>query len=394
MAFCAKMEILNFIGGEWTKATSGKCLENRNPATNEIYSTFPDSDENDVQRAVNAAKAAFPEWSKTSITERANYLRKIADEIELNHERLAKLEVKDTGKSFGFAFNVDMDRAAKNFRFFAKQIEMDVTECFQGVAGLNYAQRSPLGVCALITPWNLPLYLLSWKVAPALACGNTVVCKPSELTPRTAYELGKICEAVGLPKGVVNIVQGTGKSAGQPLVEHPDVSCVSFTGGTITGSKVAALGASQFKKMSLELGGKNPGIIFADCDLKKTVNDLMRACFANQGQVCLCMERLFVEKSIMDELLRLILKKVEEHFTIGDPLKSNFGSLISQQHRMKVESYFKLAQEEGGTIACGGKRPNLQAPFDKGAFVEPTIITGLSHTSRCATEEVFGPFVK
>lgn len=383
----------NFINGKFQSSKSKLELNNLNPATNQIYSKIPNSNKKDIELAVEAAKHSLPKWSSVTIKERAFLLNAIADEIEGRKDEIARLEMIDCGKTFRTALNVDIDRSIENFRFFAQQIRMDCMESFQGIAGLNYTQRIPVGICGLITPWNLPLYLLSWKVAPALACGNTIVCKPSELTPRTATELAYIMRKLGVPNGVFNVVHGTGLGAGQPLVMHPDVNAISFTGGTKTGSLIGSLAGRSIKKLSLELGGKNPGIIFANCNFKQMLNDLTRACFANQGQVCLTMERLFVEKKILKKFLNEWKKKLDSTLKYGDPESCNFGSLICQEHRTKIEFYIQLAQEEGGTIFFGGNRPKLLSPFDQGAYIKPTIITGLSYTSRCATEEIFGPVV-
>lgn len=383
----------NYIDGEFTSSFSGNVIDNYNPSKNTIYSQIPDSKEQEIKAAVSAAKRALPQWSAVSVKERAFLLNSIADEIESRKHELAMMEMRDCGKTFETALNGDIDRSIKNFRFFAQQIQLDMMESFQGIAGLNYSQRTPVGVCGLIMPWNLPLYLLSWKVAPALACGNTVVCKPSELSPRTATELAYIMQKLNVPKGVFNLVHGTGINAGQSLVTHPDVNAISFTGGTKTGSVIGAMAGKGIKKLSLELGGKNPGIIYADCEFDLMINDLTKACFSNQGQICLTLERLFVERPLIKRLINAWIKKLELTLKYGDPETSNFGSLISQEHRAKIEFYIQLAQKEGGKIVFGGKRPQLSRPFDQGAFIEPTVITNLAYNSRCATEEVFGPFV-
>lgn len=320
----------NFINGKFQLSKSKKNLNNFNPATNEIYSQIPNSDKRDINIAVHAAKCSLPEWSSIPIKERASFLNAVADEIENRKNEIACLEMIDCGKTFRTALNVDVDRAIQNFRFYAQQIRMDYLESFEGIVGLNYTQRIPIGVCALITSWNLPLYLLSWKVAPALACGNTVVCKPSELTPRTTTELAYIIRKLGVPNGTFNVIHGTGLSAGLPLVTHPDVNAVSFVGGTRTGSLLGSLVNRSVKKLNLDLRGKNPGIIFADCNIERILGDLTRACFANQGQICLAIERLFVEKTIMDKLLKIWKKKLKLMLKYGDPKSSNFGSLISQ----------------------------------------------------------------
>eukprot|EP01084_Bolivina_argentea_P149029 260428_1 len=295
---------------------------------------------------------------------------------------------------------IDIPRAVKNFKFFASQIQHDYTATHQMHDALNYSHRSPLGVCALITPWNLPLYLLTWKIAPAIACGNTVVCKPSELTPMTAYLLTDCIIESGIPPGVINILHGYGKECGEPLCVHKDVTGISFTGGTVTGRRISSVAAPLFKKLSLELGGKNATIVFDDVgDLDATVTGVVRSAFANQGQICLCGSRLFVHESIYDVFLKLFVEKTRSMYSdkIGAPLKSGYGSLVSLQHREKVERYVSIARQEGGQIVLGGKRPVFEGGdkcLNEGAFYEPTVITELSpYTSKCATEEIFGPVV-
>jgi len=291
---------------------------------------------------------------------------------------------------------MDIPRAVLNFRFFAGQLEHDFTHCHQLHDGINYSYRKPLGVCTLITPWNLPLYLLSWKIAPAIASGNTVVCKPSELSPMTAYLLTKCILASGIPKGVINIIHGFGKEVGEPLCTHDDVNAISFTGGTVTGSRISLVAAPLIKKMSLELGGKNATIIFDDCDFDRTVSEACRSSFANQGEICLCGSRIFVQSTIAQKFIKKFVEATQETYSnsVGDPLENKFGSLISLDHRNKIEYYVDLAIKEGGKIILGGERPkHLKPPFNEGAFYMPTIITGLSYQSQCATEEIFGPVV-
>jgi aminomuconate-semialdehyde/2-hydroxymuconate-6-semialdehyde dehydrogenase len=309
-------------------------------------------------------------------------------------DELAVLESRDTGKPISVARTVDIPRAVANFRFFAGAVRHDETGFHPMAGALNYTIRRPVGVAALITPWNLPLYLLTWKVAPALAMGNTVVAKPSELTPATACVLAEILTEVGVPPGVFNLVHGLGAEAGQALTSHPGVDLVSFTGGTVTGAAVAAAAAPSFKKLSLELGGKNPTLVFADADFENAVAGAARAGFLNQGQICLCGSRVLVEESIYERFRDAFVRRVST-MQVGDPTdeSTEFGALISREHRRKVESYVALAREEGGSILCGGKRPDLPPPHDRGAFYEPTVVDGLSSTSRTATEEIFGPVV-
>ena len=385
--------LTNYINGQFLPPLDNKYLDNLAPATSTLLCTLPRSQKADVDAAVAAAKAAYPAWSATSVEQRAAYLDAIADQLEKHFDRLAAMESEDAGKPYAAARVIDIPRAVKNFRFFAGAIRHDTTDSHWMADALNVTQRCPIGVAALITPWNLPVYLLSWKVAPALAMGNTVVCKPSELTPMTADALAHIIHDVGLPPGVFNLVHGLGPEVGQSLVEHEDVAIVSFTGGTATGKRVALSAAPSFKKVSLELGGKNSTIVFADCDYEKTVKAAVRASFTNAGQVCLCGSRVLVEQSIYERFVNDYVAEVEK-YTVGDPATAQIGSLTSLAHREKIEYYVDLAQKEGGTIRCGGRRPtNLHPPFDAGAFYLPTVITGLPPTARCSVEEIFGPVV-
>ncbi len=388
--------IQNFIGGEFVAPSGGKYLGNIEPATGKVYSQVPDGDANDVEKAVAAAEKAFPDWARTPAADRSRILLRIAELIERDLEKLARAESIDTGKPLALARSLDIPRAASNFRFFATAIlhtenEAHVTD---GVA-FNYTLRQPRGIVGLISPWNLPLYLLSWKIAPAIACGNTAVAKPSELTPMTAYLLCEICREAGLPPGVLNIVHGTGPNVGQAITAHPKIGTISFTGGTVTGKKVAETCAPMFKKVSLELGGKNPNIIFADADLEAAINGSLRSSFANQGQVCLCGSRVFVERPIYDEFVRRFVEKAGQ-LKQGDPLeeKTEQGAIVSQTQLEKVKFYVDLAQKEGGRIALGGKSPN--PPNDRcadGYFFPPTVLTDLPVACRTNREEIFGPVV-
>ena len=384
--------LANYIDGAFLPPLDGAYLDNVAPATSRLLCQLPRSQKSDVNKAVAAAKAAYPSWSATSLEQRAAYLDAIADQLQLHFDRLARMESEDAGKPYAAARVIDIPRAVKNFRFFAGAIRHDTTDSHWMADALNVTQRCPIGVAGLITPWNLPVYLLSWKVAPALAMGNTVVCKPSELTPMTADALAHIIHDVGLPPGVFNLVHGLGPEVGQSLVEHEDVSIVSFTGGTATGRRVAAAAAPSFKKVSLELGGKNSTLVFADCDYDKTVKAAVRASFTNAGQVCLCGSRLLVEQSIYERFVADFVAEVER-YEVGDPATAQIGSLTSQAHRDKIEYYVDVARKEGGTIRCGGRRPQLPPPFDAGAFYLPTVITDLPPTARCSVEEIFGPVV-
>jgi aminomuconate-semialdehyde/2-hydroxymuconate-6-semialdehyde dehydrogenase len=389
-------KIRNFIDGQFVEPVGGKYLDNIEPATGKPYSQVPDSEAQDVELAVAAADRAFPDWAKTPTAERSRLLLRIADLIDRDLDKLARAESIDTGKPVSLARSLDIPRAASNFRFFATAIlhtenEAHVTD---GVA-LNYTLRQPRGVAGLISPWNLPLYLLSWKIAPAIAVGNAAIAKPSELTPMTAYLLCELCAEAGLPNGVLNIVHGTGPNVGAPITAHPKIGTISFTGGTVTGRKVAEAGAPLFKKISLELGGKNPNIIFADADLDAAVAGSVRSSFANQGQVCLCGSRVFVERSIYQDFVERFVGKVGQ-LKQGDPLdeKTEQGAIVSKTQLEKVKFYVDLAQKEGGKIALGGKA--LDSMNDRcrdGYFFPPTVLTDLPVSCRTNREEIFGPVV-
>jgi aminomuconate-semialdehyde/2-hydroxymuconate-6-semialdehyde dehydrogenase len=382
--------LANFIGGEFVAPRSGAYFDDINPAPGEVIAAIPDSDGHDVDDAVAAARAAFPAWSATSTETRSNLLLKLADLIEANLEELARTESIDNGKSISLARRLDIPRAVANFRFFATAILHQSSEAhLTDRAALNYTLRHPLGVVGLISPWNLPLYLLSWKIAPAIASGNTCVAKPSELTPLTAYRLGELANEAGIPPGVINIVHGYGAKAGRALTCHDDVAAISFTGGTVTGAAVAANAAPRFKKLSLELGGKNANVVFADADLDDAIATSIRSSFWNQGEICLCGSRIFVERSAYDTFVERFVAETRK-LRIGDPLDdaTDIGALNSEAHMRKVLGYIELAKEEGGTIAAGGKRVERT-----GFFVEPTIVTGLSCDCRVLQEEIFGPVV-
>ena len=347
--------ILNYIDGALVEPICKSYLENIDPSRGKVYGEIPDSDERDVQKATEAAQAAFHSWSATPREERSRLLLKLADLIDANLERLAKAESKDNGKPLKLATSVDIPRASANFRFFATAILHESTEAHQtdGLA-FNYTERSPIGVAGCISPWNLPLYLFTWKIAPALAAGNTVVAKPSEVTPMTAFLLSELCIEAGLPKGVLNIVHGLGPKVGQAITEHPSIPVLSFTGGTATGKQIAATAAPMFKKLSLELGGKNPNIIFADCDFDEALKTTMHSSFANQGQICLCGSRIFVERPIYEKFKTAFVEKTNR-LRVGDPADegTNLGAIVSASHMNKVLSYIALAKEEGGSILSG-----------------------------------------
>lgn len=387
-------EVHNYINGVFVPPVNGNYFDNVKPHTGENWCKIPESDKSDIDAAVEAAEVALPAWKALGVPGRAKVLRKIADVMEKHHERLAILEMTDKGTNWAFAFNVDIARTINNFRFFASYMETHTGELNQAPGMLNYTSREPCGIVGLITPWNLPSLLSSFKIAPAMICGNTMVLKPSNITPMTAYEFGKMFTEAGVPPGVINIVQGAGAECGGSLVEHPKVSAISFTGGDFVGKIIGANCGRLFKKVQLELGGKNPGIVFDDCDFDQCISQLTKACFSNQGQVCLTIERLFVHRSIFDKLITAWKKHLEENLVIGDPKTSNFGSLVGEFHRTKVEEAIEEAKQLGGKIEFGGKRPeNLPAPFCNGAYVMPTIVTGLEYDSKVCCEEVFGPFV-
>ena len=388
------MTVENLIGGTHQPARSGATLATVAPATGRTLTHIPDSDTEDVDAAVAAARAALDGgWGKSSVSERADLCEAIADALEHRVDELAECESLDTGKPVALARSVDIPRAIANFRFFAGAVRHDATGMHEMADAINYTVRRPLGVVGLITPWNLPLYLLSWKTAPALATGNAVVAKPSEVTPLTAHALGEIITELGAPAGAFNVVHGYGHTAGNALVAHPNVDGISFTGGTETGAKVGATASQTFKKVSLELGGKNSTVVFADCNLDEAVTGAARAAFANQGQVCLCGSRILVQRPLFDRFLQALVQHVSE-MRVGNPATSvDMGALVSSAHRDKVEGYIALAREEGGVIATGGTRPELPPPFADGAFLRPTVITGLSPESRTSTEEIFGPVV-
>lgn len=386
----------NYIAGELVAPESARYLEDLEPATGQPLAKVPDSDARDIGRAVAAAAAAFPAWSGAPAAERSRVLFQIAELIDARLEQLARDESLDTGKPLDLARSLDIPRASANFRFFAGAIlhghsEAHVTDH----TALNYTLRRPRGVAGLISPWNLPLYLLSWKIAPALAAGNTAVAKPSELAPLTAFRLAELCREAGLPAGVLNIVHGSGRDAGGALVAHPAVRTISFTGGTATGALIAAAAAPDFKKLTLEMGGKNPALLFADADLDLALPGIVRAAFTNQGQICLCGSRILVESAIFPDFLTRFVAAVRA-LKVGDPLApgTQIGAVVSAAHRAKIEGYLDAARADGGIFHCGGGRPaGLPARCRDGFFVEPTVISGLSMACRVNQEEIFGPVV-
>ena len=430
-------KLANYIGGKLAEPASGRYFENFEPATGSVYSLVPDSDDRDVHRAVEAAKSAFPDWSSRPPEERFNLLMRIVSLIERDLESLARAESKDNGKPISLARSVDIPRAASNFRFYATaalHIASKSHETFAagGTHAINYTLRQPVGIAGCISPWNLPLYLFTWKIAPALAAGCTVVAKPSEITPMTAYLLSELCIEANLPPGVLNVIHGTGEKVGSAIVRHPQVAAISFTGGTATGREIAETAAPMFKKLSLELGGKNPSIIFADCNYEEMLATTVRSSFSNQGEICLCSSRIFVERPIYEKFRTDFVGRTKA-LKVGDPSDptTDLGAIVSRQHFDKILSYINLAKQEGGQILCGGKRFNFSrqaaesvdagpsaiakrsgdlsntlsiiVPDDlefndqsrdlAGWFIEPTVIEGLPYDCRTNKEEIFGPVV-
>jgi aminomuconate-semialdehyde/2-hydroxymuconate-6-semialdehyde dehydrogenase len=388
-------KILNYINGRLQEPVNGQFLPNITPATGKQYTWIPDSDEKDVQLAVEAAQAAFQSWRRTSAEERSKVMLAIADGIERRFEELALAESIDSGKPLGLAKKMDIPRAESNFRFFGTAALHFASEAhIMEDSAINYTNRKPIGVVGCISPWNLPLYLFTWKIAPALAAGNCVIAKPSEITPMTAFLLSEICIEAGLPEGVLNIVHGLGAKTGNAIVSHPKIKAISFTGGTKTGAHIASVAAPMFKKLSLELGGKNPGIIFADCDYDKMLRTVVRSVFTNQGQICLCGSRLIIEKKIYDRFKEDFIREVQK-IKVGDPMSpdSDMGALVSEAHLQKVMDYIALAKSEGGKLLTGGERVHLEGELKDGYYLQPTVFEGLGPSCKTNMEEIFGPVV-
>lgn len=387
--------IHNYINGELIPPASGQYLDNYEPALGKVYGQIPDSDGEDVEKAVQAAKAAFPAWSAQPAEQRAKVLLRLADLIDRDLDRLAAAESRDNGKPVKLAKAVDIPRASSNIRFYATGSMHLATEAHQmGAQAINYTLREPVGIAGCISPWNLPLYLFTWKIAPALAAGCCVVAKPSEVTPHTAFLLSELCIEAGLPAGVLNIVHGLGPKVGEAIVSHPDIPVISFTGGTKTGQGIARTAAPMFKKLSLELGGKNPNIIFADADFEDALNTSIHSSFANQGQICLCGSRIFVQRSIYEKFRDAFVEQVSK-LKVGDPTEDDtrLGAVVSEPHMEKVLGYIELAKEEGGKVLTGGERVRPEGRCAEGWFIRPTVIEGLAHDCRTNMEEIFGPVV-
>jgi aminomuconate-semialdehyde/2-hydroxymuconate-6-semialdehyde dehydrogenase len=389
------IRIKNYIGGELKEPISGSYIDNIEPATGEVYSLIPDSDKKDVDLAVKSATKASSIWAQMSRDERSTILLNIANGIEARMEEFVQAESKDNGKPLSLARKVDIPRAVSNFRFFATSILHFSSESHDMDSyALNYTLREPIGVVGCISPWNLPLYLFSWKIAPALATGNCVIAKPSEVTPMTAFMLSDVCKDAGLPDGVLNIIHGLGPKVGAAITEHVDIKAISFTGGTETGRQIARTASPMFKKISLELGGKNPNIVFSDCDFEKALNTSIHSSFANQGQICLCGSRIFLQRPIYDKFKKAFVDKTKA-LIVGDPMdsKTNLGAVVSKSHYEKILSYIELAKEEGGKVLSGGEAYMPEGRCKGGYFIKPTIIEGLSSSCRLNQEEVFGPLV-
>ena len=390
------MDILtNYIDGKHCPPLNQQYIDNIEPATGKVYGKIPDSSIDDVELAIKAAEKALPTWRAMPNEQRAELLFKLAQKIEENLEALASAEAIDNGKPINLARTVDIPRVASNFKFFAHTASQFASEshAMTGEA-INYTLRQPVGIVGCISPWNLPLYLFTWKIAPALAAGNCVIAKPSEVTPKTAAMLANICQQIGLPNGVLNILHGRGQQVGKDICLHPKVKAISFTGGSQTGATIAADVAPTFKKLSLELGGKNPALVFDDCDINATVSELVRATFANQGQICLCASRIYIARSIYSAFKEAFIKQVQQ-LTVGDPLSDNvnLGAIVSKAHFNKVLSYIALAREEGANILTGGDAINLTNRCADGYFIAPTVLEGLTNNARCNQEEIFGPVV-
>ncbi len=389
------IEIQNYIDGKFEAPSTGAYIDNVDPSRGIVYAQIPNSNKADIDKATRAAKNAFPIWSNMPKQDRSDIMIKVADLIEARMDEFVAAESLDNGKPESLARAVDIPRAISNFKFFATAILHYASEShYMEGLGVNYTVRKPIGVVGCISPWNLPLYLFTWKIAPALAAGNCVVAKPSEITPMTAFLLSKVCAEAGMPAGVLNIVHGLGQHVGDAITRHPDITAISFTGGTQTGKTIAGIAAPMFKKLSLELGGKNPNIIFADCDFKEAMSTTLRSSFANQGQICLCGSRIFVERPIYekfrDEFVAKVAKTIVSYPT--DP-KAKLGAVVSKPHMEKVLSYIDLAREEGGTILTGGTQVHLDGEYAGGYYLRPTVIEGLDYMCRTNQEEIFGPVV-
>ncbi|MEZ6097295.1 MAG: aldehyde dehydrogenase [Pirellulaceae bacterium] len=386
--------IRSYINGQFVEPDSGEWIEVFEPATGNVYAKVADSNRADIDSAVEAAKAAREEWGNASIEHRSTWLKRLAAGLEHHIDKFAKIESKDGGKPITLARQIEIPRSVLNLRFFASLIMGSRESAHDSPAGLNVTLKQPWGVGGTISPWNLPLYLFTWKIAPALAAGNCVVAKPSEITPATAFMLAEVCEEVGFPKGVLNIVQGYGPTAGQAIVEHPEIPAISFTGGTATGRQIATTAAGSFKKVSLELGGKNPNVIFADCDYEKMLATTVRSSFQNSGQICLCGSRILVERSVYDRFVDDFVKRTKA-LIVGDPAEAatQMGAVTSLAHKQKILAAIEQARADGATVAHGGNECKPSGRCRDGWFVEPTILLDANHDCPINQQEVFGPVV-
>ncbi|MBX2971603.1 MAG: aldehyde dehydrogenase [Flavobacteriales bacterium] len=388
-------QLLNLIDGELRSAVGGTSLDVYAPATGQVYAQLPDSDDRDVHAATEAAHRAFPAWNALGREGRSAAMLRLAQLIEDDLEGFAQDESRDNGKPLALARRVDIPRAIANLRFFATAILHFPSEAhLMDDVAVNYTDRQPIGVVGCISPWNLPLYLFTWKIAPALAAGNCVVAKPSEVTPLTAFRMSRLCKAAGIPPGVLNIVHGLGPKVGAAITAHPCIPAISFTGGTRTGAEIARVAAPMFKKLSLELGGKNPVLVFADCDFEEMLDTTVRSSFTNQGQICLCGSRILVERSIHTRFRDAFVERVKA-LRVGDPnaAESDLGAVVSHGHMEKVLGCIELARSEGGTVLCGGERVMLDGALKDGWYIAPTVIEGLGPQCRTNQEEIFGPVV-
>ena len=389
------LNIKNYINGEFVSPIQEKWMDNYNPSNGEVYGQIPNSTKEDIELAVVAAREAFSAWSNTTFNERSSILSRIAKGIQDKSLELANAESKDNGKPLSLATKIDIPRASSNFKFFANAITQFSSEAHEsvGLNAMNFTLRHPIGIVGCISPWNLPLYLFTWKIAPALAAGNCVIAKPSEVTPMTAFLLGAICNEAGLPPGVLNIVHGLGSSAGQAIIEHPEIKAISFTGGTSTGAHIAKTAAPLFKKLSLELGGKNPNIIFSDCDYEEMLHTTVRSSFANQGQICLCGSRIFIQENMYEKFKKDFIKKVSQ-LKVGNPFDgdTDIGAIVSKSHIEKVISYIHIADQEGGELLYGGNTVSVKGS-ENGYYLQPTVIEVKSNDCKLNQEEIFGPIV-
>ena len=389
------IEIKNYINGKLSNNSNLNHIEVYNPSIGKIYATCPNSDSKTLDSAIKSSKKAFPAWSKLSYSERAKFLFKISNLLEKNIDKFSKYESMDNGKPLTLSRNLDVPRAIENLRFFGSIISNNKSDAFyMENIGINYTIKQPLGIVGTISPWNLPLYLFTWKIAPALVTGNCVIAKPSEITPMTAYLFSKLCIEAELPKGVLNILHGMGSKIGLNIVKHDEIKAISFTGGTETGKIISAECSKSFKKLNLEMGGKNPVLIFDDCDYSKMINNIIKSSFLNQGQICLAGSRLYVHKNIYKKFKNDFVKEVKKIIT-GDPFHklSDQGAIVSKEHQNKIDSYINIAIKEGCKVLQGGNKIKMKDHCENGWYFEPTIIENYDNNSKVNQDEIFGPVV-